>query len=303
MKNPFLFYEKPNLVFHKKNIFILLLLGIFSSCNKDSLDLVVPQQEIDITAPKLSYEDKRELSYGSNPYQTYNLFLPNLRNTRNPVIVLLHGGAWRLSDKNSLDFVVDILKNKRINCAIVNANYRLASPASGITYRQQVADIGKLLHKICADSKDLGIGTSFYLIGMSSGGHLALLYSAIADDDHLVSGIGAVAPPINLTTQKIREGIIGYDVQQLIGKSYLQAPEEYQNASPLFQSNRRKIPTIVFYGGKDIIVTPDQSTSAKLWLLGKSFGNEHYFYPDQSHEWSAWSESLDKMISFGARNL
>lgn len=283
--------------------YTLLLWCLISSCHKSPLELVVPEKEIGMTAPKLSFEDKRELSYGTNPYQKYDLFLPNLRNTRNPVIVLLHGGAWRVSDKNALNFVVDILKNKRVNCAIVNANYRLASPAFGITYRQQVEDIGKLLHKISSDSKALGIGSNFYLVGMSSGGHLALLYSATADEDHKVVGIGGIAIPIDLTNQKIREGIIGYDIQQLIGKTYLEAPEEYRSASPIYHAIHRKIPTILFYGGKDNIVTSDQSTLAKLSITTRLPCNEYYFYPNQSHEWSVWSESLDKMITFGERNL
>lgn len=303
MKKTFLFYENRFSGFHKKSLFILLLSCLISACTRKPLELIVPEKEIDIIAPKLSYQDKTELSYGTNPYQKYDLFLPNLRNTRNPVIVLLHGGAWRLSDKTSLNFVVDILKNKRVNCAIVNANYRLASPALGISYRQQVEDIGKLLHKITTDSKDLGIGTQFYLVGMSSGGHLALLYTAISDEDHRVSGIGGIAVPVDLTNQKIRDGVIGYDIQQLIGKTYIQAPEEYKNASPIYQGTRRQIPTILFYGGKDKIVTFDQSSLAKLAIISRLPCNEYYFYPNQSHEWSAWSETLDKMISFAERNL
>ncbi len=303
MKNPFLFYRRIELIFCKKYLFISLLSCMISGCNKSALELIVPEKEIDIVATKVTYEDKRELSYGTNPYQKYDLFLPNLRNTRNPVIVLLHGGAWRVSDKNSLNFVVDILKNKRVNCAIVNANYRLASPAFGVTYRQQVEDIGKLLRKIAADSKGLGISSDFYLVGMSSGGHLALLYAATYDENHLVAGIGGIAAPIDLTNQKIREGIIGYDIQQLIGKTYQQAPDDYKDASPIYQGNRRKIPTILFYGGKDKIVTSDQATMAKLAISTKLPCNEHYFYSDQSHEWSIWSETMDKMISFAERNL
>ncbi len=303
MKKTFLFHKKLSIDFCEKYVFILLISYLISGCTKSTLELVVPEKEIDIVAPKLSFEDKRELSYGTNSYQKYDLFLPNLRNTRNPVIVLLHGGAWRVSDKSSLNFVVDILKNKRVNCAIVNANYRLASPTLGVSHHQQVEDIGKLLHKIAADSKDLGISSDFYLVGMSSGGHLALLYTATTDEDHLVSGIGGIVAPIDLTNQKIREGTIGYDIQQLIGKTYSQVPEEYRDASPIYHATRRKIPTILFYGGKDNIVTSDQSTLAKLAISSRLACNEYYYYPDQSHEWSAWSETLDKIISFAERNL
>jgi len=303
MKKSFQFYGKLGLVFHKTYCILLIFSCLISGCSQDPLALIIPEKENDITVTKLSYEDQRELSYGSNPYQKYDLFLPNLRNADNPVIVLLHGGAWRLSDKSSLNFVVDILKNKRVNCAIVNANYRLASPNFGISYHQQIEDIGKLLHKIATDSKELGIGTKFYLVGISSGGHLALLYTATADNDHLVSGIGGVVAPVNLTSPQLREGIIGYDIQQLIGKSYSEAPEEYQNASPLFHGSRRQVPTVLFYGGNDNIVTSEQSTTAKFMIHSKLGCNEHHFYPEQSHEWTAWSETLDRMVSFAERNL
>ncbi|MEA5461916.1 alpha/beta hydrolase, partial [Arcicella sp. LKC2W] len=199
--------------FSIKKFWLLFVFGIvgslFSSCSKDSLTLTIPEKTTDITVPSLSYEDRINVAYGSNPYQKYDIYLPNIHNTQNPVIVLLHGGAWRFSDKNSLNFLVSDLKNRRVNCAIVNTNYRLASVGSSITFREQVADIGTLLHKIQSDAKSLGIGNKFYVVGLSSGGHLALLYTSSADNDHLVSGIAGIVPPLNLSSPQIRAGIIG----------------------------------------------------------------------------------------------
>ena len=293
--------------FSIKKYWSLFVFGIvsslFSGCSDDSLTLTIPERTTDITVPSLSYEDRMNVSYGSNSYQKYDISLPNIHNTQNPVIVLLHGGAWRFSDKNSLSFLVTDLKNRRVNCAIVNANYRLSSVGSGVTFREQVADIGTLLHKIQSDAKSLGIGNKFYLVGLSSGGHLALLYTSSADDDHLVSGIAGIVPPLNLTSPEIRAGIIGADIQQVIGKPYSQAPEEYLKASPIYHANLGKIPTILFYGGKDNIISPEQSMTAKLTVTRKLACNEHYFYPDKTHDWSAWSETLDRIISFAEKNL
>ncbi|PWK16838.1 acetyl esterase/lipase [Arcicella aurantiaca] len=287
---------------------VISILGIFisfffSGCSKDPLTLIIPEKTTDITTSNLSYEDKTNLSYGTSPYQKYDISLPSTCNSQSPVIVLLHGGAWRYSDKNTLNFLVTDLKNRRVNCAIVNANYRLASVGSGVTFREQVADIGTLLHKLQNDAKSLGIGNEFYLVGLSSGGHLALLYTSSADDDHLVSGIAGIVPPLNLTSPEIRTGIIGADIQQVIGKPYSQAPEEYQNASPIYHANLGKIPTILFYGGKDNIITTEQSMTAKLTVTKKLACNEHYFYPDQTHDWSAWTETIDHIISFAEKNL
>jgi acetyl esterase/lipase len=257
-----------------------------------------------MTVTSLTYEEKRDNAYGTNPYQQYDMYLPNTRNARNPIIVLLHGGAWRLGDKYTLNFLVNELKGKRVNCAIVNANYRLAVQGSGITYQQQLEDVDKLLKKIASQSTELGISQKFYLIGMSSGGHLAIQYAQTADQNRMVAGVGGVVPPVDLTTQKIREGIIGNDIKAMMGgKNYAEAPEEYRKASPVYQYNNPTIPTIVFYGGKDAIVTPEQSEAAKKVVKSTFSNNEHYFYPDQTHDWSAWSETLDLMIKFAEKRI
>jgi acetyl esterase/lipase len=274
--------------FALSSVFLVMLSG----CGNEDLNLIVPKSSgAEITANSLSYQDKRDNSYGNSPSQQFDLYLPNLRNTRNPIIVLLHGGAWRLGDKSSLNFLVNELKSKRVNCAIINANYRLSG--SGITYQQQLEDIDKLLKKVASQSKELGISSKFLLVGMSAGG----------DSDKLVAGVCGIAPPVDLTTKKIREGIIGNDIRQMIGKTYAEAPEAYQKASPLFQNKRLAVPTLVFYGGKDAIVTPDQSDSYKRTIMGSFSKDEFIFYPEQTHEWSAWPATMDVMIKFAECRL
>jgi acetyl esterase/lipase len=285
-----------------KSIFALLVVfSIVSGCNQD-LNLIVPKEGVEMTANALSYQEKRDNYYGNSYSQQYDLYLPNLRNTRNPVIVLLHGGAWRLGDKSSLNFLVNELKAKRVNCAIVNANYRLAN-GSSISYQQQIEDIDKLLKKVASQSKELGISSKFLLVGMSAGGHLSMLYSQTADTGNLVAGVCGIAPPVDLTTKKIREGIIGNDIKQMIGKSFNEAPEEYRKASPLYQAQKLSVPTLLFYGGKDAIVTPDQSIAYKSKIRTMFTNNEYVFYPDQTHDWSVWSETLDIMIRFAESKL
>ena len=130
-----------------------------------------------------------------------------------------------------------------------------------------------------------------------------MMYAQTSDQNHLVAGIGGVAPPFDLTTQKIREGIIGPDITQMIGKTYTEAPQAYKQASPMYNYNNPSVPTIVFFGGKDAIVTTDQSDASKTVILGALSVNEHHFYPNQTHEWSIWGETIDLMIGFAERHL
>jgi acetyl esterase/lipase len=287
----------------KKLITLLTLLVALSGCNKADITVVPTETPLSLKVASITYEEKRDNSYGSSASQQYDLYLPTTRNTRNPVIVLLHGGAWRVGDKENMNFIVNDLKAKGVNCAVVNINYRLVVAGSGVNFQQQIEDIDKALKQVASQSVGLGISSKFYLIGMSSGAHLAMMYAQTADQNHLVAGIGAVAPPFDLTTQKIREGVIGADITQFIGKSYAEAPQAYKQASPMYNYNNPSVPTIVFYGGKDGIVTPDQSEAAKSVILGASATNEFRFYPNETHEWSVWSETVNLMIDFAERNL
>ena len=280
-----------------------VILFLLSSCKED-LKLVLPE-----TAPGMSggvpnaYDEKFDIPYGKDILQKYDLYLPATRNTRNPVIVLLHPGAWRIGDKSAINSFVKGFVSKRINCVIVNANYRLTS-FIGVTYKQQLDDINTLLKKIKIDSYDLGIASdNFYLIGISSGGHLALLYSNSSSGDRLVKGVGAIVAPVNLASPYMRNGIIGTDVQKFIGKPFSESSDEYYDNSPAFKFNFASPPTIVFFGGKDETVPLEQSDFCRQMLLPSRAKSEYNFYPNQPHEWNIWDETIDKLILFAEKNL
>ncbi len=287
-----------------KNFIILATLIFFSSC-EGNLNLIVPSSDLSPGIPNdlpLIYEEKTGLSYGKNVSQNYDLYLPSTRNTRNPVIVLLHPGAWRIGDKSQVNSLVKLMISKRLNCAIVNANYRLTSMA-GITYTQQIEDINNLLIKVKNDSKNLGISSSFYLVGISAGGHLAMLYANSPLGEKLAVGVAGVVPPVNLTSTEFRNGDLKNDIIKLIGKTYKEAPEEYFKASPIFQLNQASPPMIVFFGSQDKSVPIEQSEICKKMMTVSRIRNEFYMYPNLTHDWNIWDETFDKIIKFAEKNL
>lgn len=275
-----------------------------SSCTGD-LDLIVPS-----SAPGLSgsgeiplfYEEKIDVPYGKNILQNYDLYLPSTRNNRNPVFVLLHPGAWRIGDKAAINSIVQRLVDKRLNCAIVNANYRLTS-SIGITYEEQLQDINSLLIKLRNESKDMNLSTKYFLVGISAGGHLAMLYANSPLCDKLASGVAGVVPPVNLTSPSMYDGKLKTDVQKLIGKPYSNYKEEYYKASPIYQFNQASPPMIVFFGGKDETVPLDQSEICKKMFSVSRMNSEFNLYQNQPHEWNAWDDTLNKIITFASKNL
>ncbi len=289
-----------------KYLSFLVILFLFSSCKSD-LDLIVPNSLSgaggSLSGNELTYNEKFDITYGKDVLQKYDLYLPSTRNTRNPVIVLLHPGAWRIGDKSAINSIVKGFVSKRVNCAIVNTNYRLTS-FLGVTYKQQLDDINSLLKKLKTDSYDLGIASdNFYLIGISSGGHLALLYANGSSGDRLVKGVGAIVPPINLMAPSMRNGPLSSDVLKFIGKPFLESPDEYYDNSPAFKFNFASPPTIVFFGGKDETVPFDQSDFCRQTLLSSRVKSEYNFYPNQPHNWNIWEETIDKLVNFAQKNL
>jgi acetyl esterase/lipase len=289
-----------------KNLYVLALLFYFSSC-KSELDLILPASSAGSASPlsgqEMIIEEKFDVAYGKDILQKYDLYLPSTRNTRNPVIVLLHPGAWRIGDKSAINSVVKGFVNKRVNCAIVNANYRLTSTV-GISYKQQLEDINVLLKKIKNDAFELGISSdNFYLIGISSGGHLALLYANSPSGDRLAKGVGAIVPPVNLASPAMRNGTIGPDVLKFVGKTFTEAPDEYYEVSPVFKFNFASPPMIVFFGGQDDTVPLEQSDFCKQSLLASRAKSEFNLYPNQPHNWNIWDETIDKLVNFAQKNL
>ncbi len=293
------------LVLAMKNYLITCLVLLFSSCsNVDVVPLfnknysIKGEEEADI-----EYEVRKNEKYGNNELQNYDIYLPKNQSNKVPVIVLLHGGGWSEGDKGFINPIVETLQQKRTKCAIVNANYRLTFQ-QGITYRQQLEDIDLLLGKLQKEAKSLNIVPEFFLLGISAGGHLAMLYSYTADDKNLVEVVGGISSPADLTSEQIRQGRMNSDIIKLVGKPFGEETlGEYRLASPLFQMKKTSPATILFYGGSDAIVPPEQGEKMKKKL--EEIGDKHayYFYPEQYHEWGKIPETLDIMLEFADRHL
>jgi acetyl esterase/lipase len=288
-----------------KNYLTISLFLLLSSC--DSID-VVPlfnknysirgEESVDI-----EYEVKKNEKYGDDELQSYDIYLPKNQPTKVPVIVLLHGGGWSEGDKGFINPIVETLRQKRTKCAIVNANYRLTFQ-KGITYQQQVEDIGLLLKKLQNNAKSLNITPKFFLLGISAGGHLAMLYSYTADNKNLVEVVGGISSPADLTSEQIRQGRMNSDIVKLVGQPFSEeAIDEYRSASPVFQIRKTSPATILFYGGSDTTVPPEQGEKMQQKLQEMSSKHEYYFYPEQYHEWGKLPETLDKMLDFADKYL
>lgn len=278
---------------------LTFLIFLLSSCEfVDVVPLINKNYSIKASEEeKIEYSQEINLKYGEDELQNYDLYLPKNVEKAVPVIVLFHGGGWSEGDKGFINPMVDYLRQKNVKCAIVNTNYRLTFK-KGITYREQLEDIDILLKKLKKEAKELNIVPEFFLMGISAGSHLAMLYAYSEDKQNLVEGVGGITTPTDLTSTEIRKGRMNSDIEKLIGKTFEESPEEYEKASPIFQLKRSVPPTIVFFGGKDDVVPKEQGVAFNEKLKKLNIKSEYYLFENQTHNWLALNETLDKMIDF-----
>lgn len=119
----------------------------------------------------------RDLAYGSAPGQSLDVYLPQRPTTPAPVIVLVHGGAWRFGDKGHsrvVDHKVDRWVSRGF--VVVAINYPML-PATDVGAQahhvaRAVAHIQNQAARWGADAQRL------ILMGHSAGAHLVALINA-----------------------------------------------------------------------------------------------------------------------------
>jgi arylformamidase len=130
--------------------------------------------------------EKLDISYGSDPAQRMDVFLPPQAKDA-PVLFMVHGGAWMWGDKRHSG----IINNKAgrwlpKGYIFVTVNYRLSPTADP---KGQVDDVATALAKAQSEAGAWGGDPNrFLLMGHSAGAHLV---SLLASDPAIAAARGA----------------------------------------------------------------------------------------------------------------
>jgi acetyl esterase/lipase len=130
-------------------------------------------------AEKASVSDAKQLSnvaYGDNKKQTLDVYLPNTPKNA-PIIIMVHGGAWKIGDKDSSKVVTNKVNRWVSKGAIfVSVNYRLLPEADPL---KQAEDVALAIAYVQSHASEWGGDTNkIVLMGHSAGAHLVSLVSA-----------------------------------------------------------------------------------------------------------------------------
>ena len=262
-----------------------------------------------------------DISYAdSSPRNVCDIYRPATvpADGRCPVVVWIHGGAFRLGDKSRMMMPGPIIDG---GMAIVSINYRLSQQAIWPAQLQDLANVSRFIR---ANADEYGFDTGrLAAFGSSAGGHLAAMMGiAFADDPELrIHAVVDWYGPIHFQHMDHDIGLTGVErgsppngeagspESDLIGAVVNDRPDLAFAASPLHYLERSDSapPFLIMHGDSDPLIGAPQSVRLKEALREK-FGPEaaeYHLLPDTGHGGGAfdsgWAQEL--VVEFLGRNL
>jgi len=250
-----------------------LLAGIGNDASAQQRLRQMPQQRraaSPITDLPVGTRVQRDIAYGNDPKQRYDVYLPARMQPGAPILFMVHGGGWRRGDKAS----PGVVGNKAAHWlnqgfVFVSTNNRLVPEANPM---QQAEDVAAAIASVQQHAGQWGADPGkTILMGHSAGAHLVMLVSTKPD---LLRKAGAQRP---LGVVSLDSGAL--DVPALMSQN--RVPELYTNAfgsdpafwrsvSPLQQLDRRALPMLLVCSSTRHFPTSPCDEANKLAYLAHS---------------------------------
>jgi acetyl esterase/lipase len=248
----------------------------------------------------------RDISYGNDTAQRVDVYLPPGRSTdATAALILIHGGGWNSGSKADLTAYIDTFKKRMPGLAIFNLNYRLVS--GGNLFPTQEKDVRSAIAFIAENSVEYQINKNkLVLLGVSAGGHLALL-QAYKYNDPRIAGVIDFFGPTDLTAMYKNpwHPLVPYALQLITGTTPAANAELYYQSSPVNFVSSRSAPTLILHGSNDPVVGLSQSKALENRLKKAGVTHELVVYPGQRHGWygATLSNSFDHIEKFLKSNI
>jgi len=275
---------------------IVLFLGL-SSCIKEPVN---PNNNSGTS--NLSDTTMLNVSYGSHTRQVYDVYLPKKRDTNTPVILMIHGGAWKAGQKEDFNYYRDLIKTKWNSVAIVNMNYRLASNSNNIHHNEILTDISAVVNQINSNQTNYQISKNIGIVGASAGGQLAMIYAYKYNNN--IKCVGNIFGPSIINDWSWYNSTnlwLGVQMKDVLTEYVGQAWDStaYQAVTPYWNVTNNSQPTIIFHGNLDPIVPVYQSQ----WMHGKlnSLGvtnQYHEYLAFHSFDNTQSDDVINKLVAF-----
>jgi acetyl esterase/lipase len=262
------------LTFRHLPIKVLAIVFFLSACST----------EPDINPDFLVAKDLLNESYGTDPRQNMDVYLPEGRSPSDtPLLIYIHGGGWIDGDKSEFLQVKSFLESEFPSYAFVSLNYRLfdfVTSTNGILDQEQ--DIITAFDYIESNLSEWNISGEFVISGASAGGHLALLHAYKNNTSDLKAAV-VFFPPTELTELYAFNNITALGLTALLGGTPTSANSIYFSVSPIAHIDPSDVPTIIFHGDLDTVVPISQSELLEQKLKEENVRHQFTVVQGQGH--------------------
>ena len=219
-----------------------------------------------------------------------------------PLIVYVHGGAWRAGSKSDVP-IAGLLDH---GFAIASVDYRLSTQAR---FPAQIHDIKAAIRFLRAKASSFGINTEkIAIIGSSAGGHLAALTGVTNGHRKLEGRVGDhldqssdVSAIVSFYGASNLESILGQSTEfgltvripalkLLLGDLPEKVPALAKLASPVAHLDKQDPPLLLLHGDADPQMPPEQSVEFQkayqskvrlITLPGSKHGGAEFYDAEQ----------------------
>lgn len=194
-----------------------------------------------------------------------------------PTVLLVHGGGWKRGTRSEMNGIAEALA--RNGFAAVTVDYRLAPEH---THPAPLEDLQEAVRWVRRNDKRYGFDRDRVGVwGYSAGAQLAaLLATRKGPPDTRVQAAVLGSIPSDLVYAG--QGGIGL-VRDYIGAPYSEAPELYEDASPILKVSKRAPPTFIYYGTWDLVVDEQNSLRMREALEEAGVPNEMFVMHRYGH--------------------
>lgn len=189
-----------------------------------------------------------DLAYGTDsPLQTLDIWSPSSPVAGRGMVVYIHGGSWVSGDKfEGGGMIPQSLSG--LGYVTASVNYRLADPGAGepstVGFTEMLEDLGAARAYLSENASRWGCDPNrIALVGVSAGGHLALLESLRNNGDGQISACASLSGPADLTDEDFldnpaglpdSEATVGEGLAAILGSAYDSADEGIRAAWEAF---------------------------------------------------------------------
>jgi acetyl esterase/lipase len=236
-----------------------------------SMPLVAADLVVGVASPQVQ-KSSRIYSTAEGDTLSLDLYTPRTAQGPAPGVIVIHGGGWRNGDSGELSGLNVYLAAR--GYLVASINYRLSPRARFPAARE---DVKAAIAYLKVHAAELGLDPErLVLLGRSAGGQLALLVAYTIDDPSIRGVIAFYAPadlgysyahPANrwvIDSRGLLEGYIGGPPDRFSAA--------YDTASPIRFIGPHIPPTLLIHGGRDELVSFEQSErlAARLAESGAS---------------------------------